>query len=370
VIAYTCILLCTGAVFLVCLYNFFTAPVIRRKTGQIVTDRPLVSVLIPARNEESNITNCLTSIIAQTYGALEIIVLDDDSEDRTAEIVGSLRKVDERISLINGKPLPEGWVGKNWACNQLAEHAGGTYLLFIDADVRLRPEALAHTVALLKRKKVSMVSVFPTQRMNTFGTWLIVPLMNWLLLSFLPLRFVFSSAHPAFVAANGQFILIERIIYNDIGGHAIVRNKIVEDMEIARTLKERGHRILTALGGRYIFCTMYDGFKDSFTGFSKNFFPGFNINASVFLLMCWVIGIILLAPFIFPAFGFPGIVPIIFVLAGRVLISIRSGQNPLFNIILHPIQMILMILLGINSVSIHKRKRVQWKDRIISQNTE
>jgi glycosyltransferase involved in cell wall biosynthesis len=370
VIVYGLILFCTGTVFLICLYNYFTAPVTRKKPGQTFSDRPLISVLIPARNEEKNITGCLISVIAQTYGTLEIIVLDDDSKDRTAEIVGSMQRIDERVSLIKGKKLPEGWLGKNWACSQLAEHAGGRYLLFIDADVRLQPEAIAYAIGLLKRKQVSMVSVFPTQEIKSPGAWLIVPLMNWLLLSFLPLRKVYSSPNPSFVAANGQFILIERRMYKSMGGHDSVRNKIEEDMEIARNLKKGGHRVLTALGGRYIFCKMYDGFKDSFNGFSKNFFPGFNTSASVFITLSWFAGIIQLAPFIVPFIGISATVPLLLVLAGRGLISVRSGQNPLINIILHPIQMILMMLIGIYSVLLHKRKRVRWKDRVISPGTE
>ncbi len=362
---YYIVVAASSLILLIILYNFFTAPVVRRGR-RIYGESPLVSVLIPARNEHQNIVQCLTAVMAQQYGTTEIIVLDDESTDATARMVESFSGIDKRITLIHGKPLPADWIGKNWACHQLSESAQGRYLLFLDADVRLRPEALSYAMDLLRRKAGEMLTVFPTQLMRSLGEWLVVPLMNWLLLTFLPLKKVYSSPRRAFVAANGQFLLIERKLYDRIGGHQAVRDSIVEDMAIARRVKAAGSRLITALGGRYVHCHMYDGFPGSFKGFTKNYYPGFRLNPAVFLAMVIGIGALMLAPFGFVLTGHQALTPLLLVLAGRALISVRSGQNILINVILHPFQMVVMIILGFNSVIAYKTKRIEWKNRQIT----
>ena len=146
--------------------------------------------------------------------------------------------------------------GKNWACHQLSQKAKGKYLLFIDADVELAPNAISSTAKIMAETKTKMLSVFPTQRIKSFGEWLIVPLMNWLLLAFLPLRQVYASRNNSFIAANGQFILWDRETYFSIGGHQQVANAVVEDMELARKAKQK-NKIITLLGGNLYFavCT-------------------------------------------------------------------------------------------------------------------
>jgi cellulose synthase/poly-beta-1,6-N-acetylglucosamine synthase-like glycosyltransferase len=210
--------------FLVTLYNFFYAPIVGR--GAFLQEaEPLskVSILIPARNEENNIGNCLESCLNQDYTNLEIIVLDDHSEDRTAEVVMAKTLVDPRVRLLKGKELPPGWLGKNWACHQMGGIATGEYLLFIDADVTLGKGAVSRVVSTVKSNKIGMFSVFPTQILSGTGATIVIPVMNWLLLNFLPLRQVFQSDSPKFVAANGQFILFSKETYQKTGGHATVK---------------------------------------------------------------------------------------------------------------------------------------------------
>ncbi|NWF90367.1 MAG: glycosyltransferase [Ignavibacteriaceae bacterium] len=327
-----------------------------------IDDSALISVLIPARNEEKNINSCLNFILAQDYKNIEVLVLDDQSTDQTKEIVNSFCKKHKNTFYLEGESLPPNWTGKNWACHQLSLKAKGKYLLFVDADVELALNAISSAVKIMLSTKTKMLSVFPTQRIISFGERLIVPLMNWLLLSFLPLRKVFSSNNKSFIAANGQFMLWDKETYFSIGGHKQVADAVVEDMELAKKAKQH-NKIITLLGGNIIFCRMYNSFLDAFKGFSKNFYPGFKLNPLIF------IGLILFLFFLFTVssvFAFTDsnfLIVVMLIVINRILISQMSHQNPFLNVFLHPIQMILMLLIGINSVASTKLGYAKWKGR-------
>lgn len=347
---------------LTAVYNYFTAP--RLSANKCGGDMPSVSILIPARNEEENIEKCINSILKQSYKNFEIIVLDDNSEDATARLVENFRT--KNVNLINGKSLPQNWLGKNWACFQLSKAAKGEILLFIDADVQLEREAVESAVTELLKTKSEMLSVFPTQIISSFGEYLIVPLMNWLLLNFLPMRFIYSSKNKSFTAANGQFILIRKKIYQLIGGHESLKNKIVEDMELARKLKVRGFRIITLLGAELVYCRMYKDFKTSFLGFSKNFYFGFNNSAAAFIMLLLFIEIIFLLPLFLLFAGVQFLIPVLIIFLSRLLVAALSRQNIIASVILHPIQMFMLFIIGISSVFQSVFGGSEWKGRQIS----
>jgi glycosyltransferase involved in cell wall biosynthesis len=356
------IILLTASV--IAAYNYFSDTRFSYR-AEVVAEPPLVSVLIPARNEEKNIGPCIHAVLAQTHRRIEVLVLNDHSEDATAAIVESITLLDNRVRLIRGKDLPEGWGGKNWACHQLSEEAKGNVLLFIDADVRLAPEAVSSAVRYLRGYDLAMLSVFPTQKIKSFGEWLVVPLMNWLLLSFLPLRKVYTSDNRSFVAANGQFICFGKEAYRYFGGHAAVKDTVVEDMEIARLVKRSGRRIMTLLGGDLVSCRMYAGFRDAIGGFSKNFYPGFNMSAPVFLSMITVLFIAFTVPYLLLYLHGYFLYLIILVSSGRLFVALASRQNPLLNIVFHPIQMIFMYVIGLRSVFALRKGKLTWKGRRI-----
>ncbi|MFZ0453405.1 MAG: glycosyltransferase family 2 protein [Ignavibacteriaceae bacterium] len=347
--------------FVISFYNYLTAPRITVKKE--IRSNKFVSVLIPARNEETNIKDCINSVLNQKYKNFEVFVLDDDSTDDTYKTVQDILLKSDKIKLMPGKPLPEGWLGKNWACSQLAENANGEIFLFIDADVRLSTDALNSSLELFQNKRLNMLSCFPTQEINTIGERLIVPLMNYFLLSLLPLKKVFSSGNKSFAAANGQFVMIDKITYNIIGGHRRIKNEIVEDMELARLLKIEGFSILTALGDKSVYCRMYDTFNGSFRGFSKNFFPGFKTNFLFFLIMIFLYSLIFIYPFFLLANDIFYLVHITLIIMIRIFISLSSRQNVIINIILHPLQIVIMLLIAINSVWQSKMKKIDWKGR-------
>ena len=347
---------------IIVIYNFITAPVLQVSSG-IKDDNFLVSVLIPARNEEDNIQKCLSGIINQSYKNLEVIVLDDGSEDKTFLYASETAAEDTRIRVVKGNPLPENFTGKNWACNQLSLLAAGSYLLFIDADVKLKPDTIASAINEIKRNKIQLLSVFPSQEIFSLGEWLLVPLMNWLLLTFLPLRFVFSSRSASLAAANGQFMLFNRQAYQLVGGHKKVSNVITEDIEFARLLKSKEYSVKTYLGGDLVYCRMYKNFSDSLSGFSKNFYPGSKLDPVSFIFL----NIFIIISFNFPLFtvffNHVFIPMVIFIFLQRILISIMSRQNPIANLLLHPLQICMIIILAINSLFLSINGKRVWKGR-------
>ncbi|HCY75462.1 MAG TPA: glycosyl transferase family 2 [Ignavibacteriales bacterium] len=355
------VLLISLSVFsVISIYNLFTAPVLKR-VSQPSDNRNFVSVLIPARNEEKNIEKCLKRVLAQDYQNKEIIVLDDNSTDNTYRLVSSFST--SNVKALKGKALPTDWFGKNWACHQLAQEAKGEYLLFVDADVELKPEVISSAVYELEKSNAALLSIFPTQIIKSFGEYLIVPLMNWLLLTFLPLRFVYSCSGKAFVAANGQFMLWKKDDYFKIGGHEKVKNKVVEDMELSRLTKQNKLKIKTMLGGKLVFCRMYESFNQAYNGFTKNFFAGFLLPPFSFLVIILFLLIAFVLPFLFlmpPVYSF---ILIALILITRISVSIVSNQNLFINVLLHPVQMLFMFWIGINSLIKFKTKKIVWKQR-------
>jgi glycosyltransferase involved in cell wall biosynthesis len=346
---------------IVVIFNFFTAPQFKRKISPYKKIK--VSICIPARNEESNIANILNDILKQTYNELEVLVLDDNSEDNTLNIISSFRNKNKSVKVISGDPLPAGWTGKNWACHQLSQIATGQIILFVDADCRISPWAVESAIAYMDIYSLDLLSVFPAQRMVTLSEKIIVPIMDWILLTFLPLKFVYSSANSSFIAANGQFIAFKRRAYDLINGHASVANQFVEDMELARAIKNKNLKIMTLLGNNTVSCRMYETLGDAVAGFSKNFFPGFKISVFAFILLLLFLNLLYTAPFVFFIYNNLFLSVIIFIFLQRALISITNSQNPVLNIIFHIIQMIFMTLIGINSIYKAKKRNLKWKGR-------
>lgn len=347
---------------IVVLYNFFTAPVLTVSSGTI-DDNFLVSVLIPARNEEDNIKICLDSIIDQSYKNIEVIVLDDGSEDNTYSYASETAAGDKRIRVVKGNPLPGNFTGKNWACHQLSLLAAGSYLLFIDADVMLKPDSIRSAINETETNKLKLLSVFPSQIIHSAGEWLLVPLVNWLLLTFLPLKLVHSSRSSSFAAANGQFMLFNATAYQKAGGHKILSNAITEDIEFVRLFKMKGYSVKTYLGGDLVYCRMYKNFSDSLRGFSKNFYPGLRLNPLFFISLNIFIIISFNVPLVLIFINNVFILLAAIILLQRMLISIKSRQNSIINVLLHPFQMIMLLVVGVISLRLSKKRKRVWKGR-------
>ncbi|MEN3026365.1 MAG: glycosyltransferase [Chlorobiota bacterium] len=235
-------------------------------------EAPYVSVLVPARNEAERIEPCIHSLCQQEYPAYEILVLDDESTDTTPEVLERLRRqYPERLRVLRGAPLPEGWVGKPWACYQLAQHARGEWLLFVDADTRFHPLALASTLQECQHRQWRFVSLLPREELRSLVEQLLIPLLYIFYFAYLPERW--RRYFPRFHAASGQAFLIHSSLYWELGGHAAVRGEIVEDLALGRLIAQRLGSAPVADATEIISCRMYETSREAFLGFSKNTYP-------------------------------------------------------------------------------------------------
>jgi chlorobactene glucosyltransferase len=343
-----------------------------------IREFPPVSLLIPARNEAAVIGETVASLLAQEGLNFELIVLDDHSSDATSQLASQAAGGDQRFRLLAGQALPPGWLGKNWACHQLAQQARGEILIFIDADVRWQPGALQAMIALMQREQAGMLSVFPTQVTKTPGERLVVPLLMLAVLAYLPEVLVRRTYWQALTAANGQCLAFTRTAYERSGGHATVRAQIVEDMALARRARSNRIRLVIALGGDLVTCRMYHGWKQVREGFAKNILAGF--GGPIFLLLSTLFHwLVFIAPWVWlalgahgePASGWPWW-PLSLGLLGvgvRALTAAVSGQRVMDAVWL-PISVGLMTIIAVQSLYWQLTGGPRWKGRRLSSMRE
>jgi chlorobactene glucosyltransferase len=243
-------------------------------TAPAVTDGPLVSVVIPARNESRVIATVLGSVLESRYTALEIIVVDDRSTDDTAARVAGIAERDPRLRLIEGEPLPEGWFGKPWACVQGARAARGEILVFTDADTRHAPDLLPHAVGALQAESADLLTISPRQRCETFWERVVMPQIWFLLGVRYHPRAVNRARHARDVIANGQFIMVRRDAYDRVGTHAAVRGEVAEDLALAQAFFAAGLRSWFAFAESLMETRMYESLPHLVEGWSKNIYLG------------------------------------------------------------------------------------------------
>jgi glycosyltransferase involved in cell wall biosynthesis len=325
-------------------------------------EEPLVSVLIPARNEEKNISSLLMDLMTQDYRNLEIIVFDDLSEDHTAEIVKGFCERDSRIRLLQSQGLPDGWMGKNYACHTLAGNAGGEYFLFLDADVSLKKSIIKDTLNTLQNHKSGLLSLFPIQKMESFGERITVPVMNYILLSLLPLIFVRISPFISHSAANGQFMFFDAEKYRRHLPHQRFKDSAVEDIRISRYYKTKRLGTTCIAADKNLSCRMYEGYRDSVNGFTKNMLMFFG-NSAVVTILFWLITTLGIIPVAF-AGGSLVILYLALIVMTRLMISDVSRQNVLWNILLIPVHHVVMGVIIFRAIKLKYRKSdYQWKGR-------
>ncbi|MCR4404729.1 MAG: glycosyltransferase [Candidatus Acetothermia bacterium] len=335
---------------------------------------PRVSILLPARHEEENIIPCVRSLLAQDYPDFEVLALyDDDPADGTAALLRSLAKAEPRLRVLEGEPLPPDWLGKHWACQQLAEAAAGELLLFTDADTRHHPRALREAVGALEATKADLLSALPKEELGSWAERLIVPLIPWSILSFLPLSLAHHSRSPALSAVSGPFMLFRRGAYRAIGGHAAVRGDVVDDLALGRRLKAQGLRLRLVDGQERISRRMYHTWRGVFEGFSKNLLAALGYRLIPFVLAWLWLGVVFLQPVIMLARGLAGgpTPPLSWGLAGGAvglsillwgLISWRLGL-PRYLPLLYPLSILLSVILAFRSLALTLAGRTTWKGR-------
>lgn len=330
------------------------------------------SVLIPARDEEHNIAAALHSVLRSEDVDLEVIVLDDSSTDRTAEIVHEFAAADSRVRLETAGFLPAGWCGKNFACHQLAQLARHPLLIFMDADVRVsRSDSLARLGQFVEERGAALVSGVPRQETEGLMEKLIVPLIQFVLLGFLSLDRMRRSTDPKFSAACGQIIGVKRDAYEDAGGHAGIAGTLHDGLRLARLFRSRGYAIDLFDATDTFSCRMYRRADEVWHGFAKNAREGLGsrqliLPATILLLGGQVLPFLLLAA---ATSRVPMVLAAIAVFAALLprLISVIHFRQSLLGALLHPVGVSLLVAIQWFAFAVgHGRNSTAWKGRVYS----
>lgn len=336
-----------------------------------------VAVCVPARNERENIEACVRSILASREVDVRAYVYDDESTDGTGEIVARLAAEDRRVVVVPRRPLPAGWNGKQHACFRMAEHGLGydprlEWFLFTDADVRFEPDAVARAVGFALRSKSALVSTVPKEITGTLGEMTLVPLIHFVLMSYLPIGRMRSTLDPAASAACGQFILVSRSAYRASGGHEGFKSSMHDGVKFPRAVRRAGLRTDLYDGTESVSCRMYRGFGQTWRGFAKNAYEGLGSFALLMFitvyhaigqLLPWMIVVLALAAGVWTLGAALAGAAIACSLALRLVLARRFAQS-LWNVALHPVSMVMLSAVQWRSLWLQRTGRRGWKGRI------
>jgi len=337
---------------------------------------PLISVLVPARDEEANIETCLKSLKSQDYPNFEILVLDDHSSDNTAAIVGRMAAEDSRIRLFRSEPLPEGWAGKPFACYQLAQRAKGSWLLFVDADTIHAPHMLRGVLPIAIESKIGMLSGFPRQIANSLPQKVAIPVLYFVIMSWLPIWWLHRSRKPRPSLAIGQFLLFSREAYWKIGGHLAVKSRIIEDVWLGVEINRSGSRHIAIDLSPVVSCNMYHDVGAMWEGFIKWMYSVAALSRIFLALLIVAAYFFFLAPFYWlwhelfvaptgwgPIIGFQ----VVMIFGMRWLVDSRF-KEPVVSAFLHPLGFSFLMLTGLYAGSRQVvGAGVRWKNRLYSK---
>jgi len=337
---------------------------------------PLISILLPARNEEANIGVCLESLRQQDYPNFEILVLDDSSTDGTADIVARIAAEDSRVRLLKGQPLPSGWAGKTFACHQLAQEARGSWLLFTDADTVHASSMLRRVLGVALVSRAALISGFPYQRTTSIWQKTAMPILFYfMLLCWMPFWWLQRSRCSMPSVAIGQFLFFSTEGYRSIGGHEAVKSRIVEDVWLGIEVSRHKYRQLTVDLSSLVSCQMYREFGTMWDGITRWFYTVASLSIVSLVVMIAVVLLLFLAPFLWMVYGLLLGQP---ALAWEVLVALQVGivflarflagrrfSQPKTSIILHPIGVAFLLLVSFYaSYQYLTGAGVKWKGRV------
>lgn len=335
---------------------------------RVTRQKPLaaarVAVLIPARNEQANLADCLSAVLQQGDIVGEVLIYNDHSTDDTGAILARFSALDARVRAVTPVALPSGWCGKNFACAQLARAAQQPWFLFLDADARLLPDAITRMVAEAEHRRLTMLSCWPGLELGSFWEKALMPLLNTVVFTIFPGVLSLVRQEASLGLAHGACLLFARATYEKLDGHTAVRDQIFEDTRLAQRWRTQGERSLGMDGQNVVRVRMYASFGEIWAGFQKNFFPAFQFEISFWVF--WLFhAVVFFAPFwIFLATGEPRFgVAAAAVLLMRGLLAWRFRQ-PFWSVLLQPVTEGLLLALGISSWWRCKSGRgVAWKGR-------
>jgi chlorobactene glucosyltransferase len=348
----------------------------RLAASDVATEPPLVSVLVPARNEERNIGRCVEALLAQEYPSLEVLVLDDHSTDRTAEIVQQVANRDPQLRLLHGTELPDGWLGKHWACHQLAQAASGQLFLFVDADTALENRTIRDAVAALSADRADLVSLLPIRVPGSWVDRMVFPVIDWTFHAWVPFAVAYAVRVPALSLAFGQFLLFRREAYERLGGYEAIKEHVVDDIELGRRTTAAGLRWRLYDGSGRVRTYMYANTKETLEGFAKNIFAFFGARIGLFMLV-WLAGMaVVFAPVaVILATAAGGevsatalvlaCVTVGLLLATWAVVCVRFGHG-MWCALAYPVPVAVTLQVALRSMVLTLRGRTQWKGRPIS----
>ncbi len=326
-----------------------------------------ISVLIPARNEEMNIRAAMTSVLANQNVNFELIILDDHSTDATPHLVREMAAKDPRIRLEQAPPLPEGWCGKQHACHVLARHAKHPLLVFVDADVRLAPDALSRMAAFMDGADApALASGFPRQMLGTFSERLLLPMIHFVLLGWLPMHFMKWTRRPGFSAGCGQLFIARRDAYRETGGHSMIRTSLHDGVKLPRLFRAAGFSTGLFDATDLATCRMYHSHAEVWSGLGKNATEGLGAPGAIVPMTLLLVGGQVL-PFVLLA---TTPVPSATVIAAcwlawlPRLIAVVKFRHPMVSALLHPLGICALLL--IQWLALFRRLRgkpSRWKNR-------
>ena len=330
---------------------------------------PLVSVIIPARNEARNIERCVRSVLATTYAPFEVIVVDDRSDDGTAEIVEPA--AGGRLRLVRGTELPEGWFGKQWAIVQGYRVARGELLLFTDADTRHAPELLPRAVRALQTERADLFSVLPRQEMRSFWERLIQPHVFLALETRVGnLERVNRTRVEWNAIANGQFVLTPRSAYESVGTHAAVKNTVVDDVMLAQAYVRAGKDIFLAHAQEFMTTRMYGSLREILAGWTKNLASGAPMMAPPIPLVRMLLPYLMWAPALFwiappllwlaNGWTFAAIATVASLITWLVIYA--AERAPVWYALLYPLGAAMVAFIMVRSV--WRGRKVEWRGRV------
>ena len=374
-----------GGIFIVYwLHNQYHLDIIVTPTPP-PTNAPLISVCVPARNEERNIRACVEAVLAQDYPNFEVIVLEDRSTDMTGEILRSLAAQNDDLNVISGSDLPKGWAGKPHALFQVSAAARGDWLCFVDADTFLSPTTLSSCYAKAIETNADMFTILTFQIMGSFWEKAVLPIvMTALSVGFSPRKVNDPKSKDAI--ANGQFILIKRSVYEAIGGHESVKDQIVEDKAISEQVKWNGYRLIIANGYSVAKTRMYTSLPEMWEGWTKNIYLGLSDRPSLMLLGAFGALILLVAALILPLWpllggvwylrGGEGVALTVIleslilwaiIIAVRARVAIGMGIAPWYAFTFPLGAAVFAAMMFTSTWKVISGKGVTWKGRIYSQ---
>jgi len=331
---------------------------------------PLVSILVPARNEERNIAACLFSLINQNYPHYEILVLDDNSTDKTLSIAQEVARTSPRVKVIRGRKLPPGWKGKNWACYQLFQKAQGEWILSTDADTIHSPDSLSLAMMMAQKNQAHFLTTIPGLIMKSWSEKLILPIIHFVFTVLVPFHLGQYSKICRLPIGIGPFLLVKRNFLDKIGSYEAIPEAIVDDLALASHVQNNGGQITVIDGLKLLKVRFYRSFAEIWQGFSKNAYPALGAHPYLVPIIIGAAYLLFIQPYLKLWLAIQSgheltlpLIQVFLISMMKIFLALKFETSFIFGL-LHPLSIAIWLLILINSMRLSLfKKKLEWKER-------